>query len=443
MTEPLKREIGFFSAVLLVIGGIVGSGIFKNPAVVAHNLHAPPLILAAWAIGGGVALLGALVYAEMAARMPETGGEYAYLKAAFHPLVAFLFGWTTLLVVQTGGMAAVALIFAENVQKLTGTTLPGGLIAVVTLALLAAANCAGVRAGNGVQSGLGALKLMAIGGIVLAGLFLVPKPYSLTQPMTDAVPAGGMLKNFGAAIIPVLFAFGGWQTSNMVAGEMKDPRRDLARALIIGVIGVIVLYLAVTVACLRALGPDKLALTATPAADALEVALGPVGASLTAAAIALSTLGFLSQSMLTAPRVYFAMARDGLFFKSVGAVASGSRAPVLAILIQAGWAAVLVLSGTYDRLLSYVVAMNFLFFGLTGAAIFVLRRREAAGAASEPGFRAPWHPITTGLFVLACAVVVASSFWAYPIDSTLGYGLMLLGVPAYLLWRRFGTVSAA
>jgi APA family basic amino acid/polyamine antiporter len=435
----LKVAIGFPSAVMLVVGGIVGVGVFVNPAIVARSLHSPGLVLAAWGLGGLVALLGAFVYAELAARNPDTGGDYAYLRDTYGPLPAFLVGWTLLLVVQTGGMAAVTIVFAKNLNLLAGGGLSERLIVVATLASLAGVNALGVASGNGVQTVLGVIKVAMITALVVTGLMLVPHPAPLIH--AAAAPGEGplaALKTFGAAMIPVVFSYGGWQTANFVAGEMKDARRNLARALVVGVLVVIALYMLVTLACLRALGIDDLGKTLTPASDVLRLALGGTGAKLAALAVALSALGYLSQSMLTAPRVYFAMAQDGLFFRRVGNLSAGGRAPVLAIFVQAAWTGVLALSGSYEQILSYVIAMNFLFFGLSASCVFTLRARERRGGfgGQTEGFRAPGHPWTTGGFILACVLVIASTFWAFPVDSLIGYGILLLGVPPYLYWRR-------
>jgi APA family basic amino acid/polyamine antiporter len=330
--QALKPAIGLGSAVLLVMGGIVGVGVFVNPATVARSLHSPVLALAAWAVGGGIALLGAFVYAELAARFPRTGGEYVYLKETYGPLTGFLYGWTTFLVVQAGGMAAVSIVFAKYLQIVTGTHVPDPVIVVAVLAGLAAINCLGVSAGNGVQTLLGILKVAAIGAVIAGGLLLVPQGQPLTHPVLDRPPGPDLLKAFGAALIPVIFSFGGWQTASYVAGEIKDAHRNLARALPLGVLAVIAIYLLINIACMRALGIAALGKTLTPTADVLQLAVGPVGARLAAGAIALSALGFLSQSMLTSPRVIFAMARDGLFFQRLGAVSEGSRVPAAAIL---------------------------------------------------------------------------------------------------------------
>ena len=434
--EGLRVAIGFPSAVMLVIGGIVGVGIFVNPAVVARSLQSPALALTAWSLGGGLAILGAFVYAELAARIPETGGEYVYLSKTYGSLAGFLYGWTTLLVVQAGGMAAVAIIFAKNLNVLAGGALNDNFVVVGVLIILAGVNCLGVKSGNGVQGILGLLKIAAIAALVIAGLF-VAHPV-ISHPHVQAATPLDFVKLFGAAMIPVVFSYGGWQTSNFVAGEMKDPARNLSRALVVGVLAVITLYLLVNIACLRALGITALGSTLTPAADVLRITAGPVGGNLAAGAIALSALAFMSQSILTGPRVSFAMARDGLFFKKVAEIAEGSRAPVIAIVLQAVWTGILALSGSYEQILSYVTAMNFLFFGLSASCLFVLRRRErAAGLAAHiSGFRAPLHPITTVLFILGCAIIVVASFWAYPINSLIGYAIMLVGIPPYLYWSR-------
>src|ERR687893_3166974 len=390
----LARRLGLFDATMIVMGGIVGSGIFVNPYVVARQVSTPFLILGAWLAGGAVALAGAFVYAELAARRPEVGGQYAYLREAFHPGIAFLYGWALLLVIQTGGMAAVAVTFARYFSELTGASLPDWVTAALTLLLLTLVNCLGVRAGSNVQSLLMVLKILAVAALVACGLFAVAEPHALTGgPLLDRPASLGLVAALGAALTPVMFAYGGWQTASFVSGEMRDPRRDLARGLLLGVVGVILLYTAVSFVCVYALGAEGLAATPTPASAVMRRALGERGAALIALGIAVSTLGFLSQGMLTAPRVYFAMAKDKLFFQSVAKLNERTHAPVLAIALQGALAIIIALSGKYEQILNYVVSIDFIWFGLTAASLFVFRRRASNEAADDAGgFRIPGHP---------------------------------------------------
>ena len=438
----LLRQVGLFAATMIVMGGIVGAGIFINPYVVARQVRTPLLILAVWAAGGVVAMLGAFVYAELAALMPDVGGQYAYLREAFHPIAGFLYGWVLLLVIQTGGMAAVTVTFARYFLELTGWPVSERVVAVVTIVALTIVNCLGVKLGSRVQSILMLLKIGAIGTLVFAGLFLVRSPHPLLRPVLDRPPSLDLATAIGAAMVPVLFAFGGWQTANFIAAEIKEPRRNLTRALILGVAGVVALYLGVNYVCVRALGAQGLAETTVPASSVMRMAMGNTGARLIALGIAISTLGFLSQSVLTAPRVYFAMARDGLFFRSVARLSERTHVPVIAIMMQSVWTLVIALSGSYEKILNYVVSMDFIFFGLTGASIFVFRRREVRSRSDEFGaptkhrYRVPGHPYTTGLFVVICWLVVANTLYKYPANSFLGVGILALGVPVYAYWAH-------
>jgi APA family basic amino acid/polyamine antiporter len=431
----LARRIGAFDATMLVMGGIVGSGIFANPREVALELPWPRLLLLAWVAGGVMALLGAFVYAELAARRPGVGGQYAYLRDAYHPLAAFLYGWVLLLVVQTGGMAAVALIFARYTGRLAGIAHPEPALGIAALAALTVVNCLGVAAGNRVQSALMILKIAAIAMLVGCGLALVPGVTATPGAATAAPPSGGLagLFRFGAAMAPVLFAYGGWQTASFVGGEMREPRRDLPRALVLGVSGVILLYLGVNWVCVRALGGPGLAATLAPASAVMERALGAPGARVIEGGIAISTLGFLSQSMLTAPRVYYAMAQDGVFFEAIGRVDGRTRVPAFAIALQGGFAILLTAWGQYRQILDYMIAVDFLFFGLTATCLFVFRARDAAGEAG--GFRTPGHPWTTAVFVAGCWLFVANLVAQRPRETLVGMAILLTGVPAYAFWR--------
>ena len=430
---PLARRLGLFDATMIVMGGIIGAGIFVNPAVVARNVHTPLLVLGAWLIGGMIALIGAFVYAELAALRPRVGGQYAYLRDAYHPIVAFLYGWTLLLVVQTGGMAGAAIIFGRYFCELFGLSISEQVIATLALAILTAINCLGVRAGSNVQSALMLIKLVAIVLLIGVGCFGPVK----TNPAGVELPTdSGGFAGLARAMAPVLFAYGGWQTASFVSGEMRDPRRDLPRGLLIGVIGVILCYVLVSYSCLRALGVANLARTNVPASEVMRYAFGERGAQVIAAGIAISTLGFLSQSILTAPRVYYAMARDGVFFKAVGHLDPRTRVPTVAIVLQGLCAAIIALTGKYDQILNYVVAIDVLFFGLTGASLLIFRARLEGKGLDEEHLRVPWHPITTSVFVLACWAISISTVMQFPRNAGIGVGILAAGALIYPLWRR-------
>jgi APA family basic amino acid/polyamine antiporter len=434
--KQLARRLGLFDVTMLVMGGIIGSGIFINPYVVAQQVPSMILILAAWAFGGLIALAGAFIYAELSSQSSVSGGQYVYLRDAFHPALAFVYGWALLLVTQSGGMAAVAVTFAKYVcalGNLEANDKVAAILATIALVLLTIINCLGVRAGSMTQNFFMVFKLLAIAALVGFGLTIRGAPEATISRSTSLPPTfWNSLTAFGAALIPVQFAYGGWQTSCFVAGEVRDPRKNLPRGLLFGVLGVIAVYLSVNFVCVHALGPSGLAQTGTPASTVMRLALGGTGARIIAIGIAVSTIGFLSQSMLTAPRVYFAMAEDGLFFSSLARL-NRARVPAFAIALQGALAIVITLSGRYEQILNYVISVDVIFFGLTAATVFVFRKQ-----ASDKGnvFRIPGHPITTLFFIAACSGVAFSTVYRYPHDAAIGLGIMLSGIPVYLFWRR-------
>jgi basic amino acid/polyamine antiporter, APA family len=351
-----------------------------------------------------------------------------------------VYGWGLLLVTQTGGMAAVAVIFASYFCALTGVAWNESVIAATALLILIGINCFGARPGSNVQSALMLLKIGAIAALVIIGFSVGGHGQDRSSPLLEEPFSFDVLKSVGAAMVPIAFAYGGWQTSTFVAAEIRDPRRDLSRGLLLGVSGVVLLYLAVNVACLRVLGPAGLDATTTPASDLMRVALGEKGARWIALAITISALGFLSQSMLTAPRVYYAMARDGLFFASVGKLIGKAEAPVVAIILQGCAAIVIACSGTYGEILNFEVTVDFIFFAMTAAALFILRRR---GIGSDSvTYRVPGHPFTTTLFVLSCAAIVLSAIIASPRNSAIALCIMVAGLPVYYFWKRSGRANA-
>lgn len=438
MTTTYARRIGLFSATMLVIGGIIGSGIFLNPAIVAQRIGTPGLTVFAWVLGGVIALLGALCFAELGAQRPRVGGGYAYLREAFGPLPAFLYGWALLLVIATGATAAVAVTFASYLAALLG--LPAGAVtpvAVAAIVLLSVVNIAGVRPGSVTVNVFTILKLAALAAVIAGGLAVAagsadPTP-SAVAPVIAAAPATvtAVVVAVGAALVPILFAYGGWQQTNFVAEELIAPERNLPRALVTGTAIVVVVYVLANIAYLRALTVAGLAASPAPAADVLGAALGPAGRAAISAGIACSTFGFLNLVILVTPRVYQAMAADGVFFAGLAALHPRTRTPVTAIALQAAWAVVLALSGSYGQLLDYVVFGDWIFFGSVAATLFVFRRREGAPAR----FRVPLWPLTPALFVLAAAYVVVSSIGQNPGNAAIGTVLLMAGVPVFMIWR--------
>jgi APA family basic amino acid/polyamine antiporter len=430
----LVRLLGGRDAALIVMGGIIGSGIFMNPSVVARFVGSGFLVMAVWIAGGLIALLGAGIFAELAARRPQDGGLYAYLRDAFHPALAFIFGWTLLLVSQSGGMAAAAVTFATYFATLTTWHASNAGVAVVAIGTFTAVNALGVRTGTTTQNAFMVLKILAIAAFAAIGLFVA---HATAAAVPVHVPPGGTLAVIGLAMVPVLFAYSGWQTSSFMTAELQQPQKTLPRGLIAGVVLVVALYLAVNATCLHVLGIGGLAATNTPASQVAGIAFGPIGLQIMAAIIALSTLGFLSNQILTSPRVYFQMAADGTFFKQLAWVNARTHAPVLAILLQGLIAIVIALSGSYDQILNYVTCNDYIFFGLAAIALIVFRNRDARDpTAPKPFFRMPGHPYTTLLFLAAAWYVVGDTVLKSPHDTGIGIAILLSGLPVYLLFTR-------
>ncbi len=432
-TQEYDRRLGTFDGTMLVIGGIIGAGIFLNPAIVAQRAGTPGLTIAVWALGGLIALAGAFCFAELGARAPRAGGGYVYIRQTFGALPAFLYGWTLLLVIATGAIAAVAVSFARYATAFIGA--PETLntpLAIGAILLLSTVNVFGVRPGATTQNVFTLLKIAALVLLIGAGLVFAPHVTAADAAVVPQTKSLGVA--IGFALIPVLFSYGGWQQTNFVAEEMKDAERTLPRALILGVIGVFVIYVLANIVYIRHLGVSGLAASATPAADVMRATVGDAGAKAIAAGIMFSTFGFLNLVIMATPRVYQAMAADGVFFPAVAALHPRYRTPALALGIQALWAVVLTLSGSYGQLLDYATFGDWIFFGLTAATLFVYRRRDGAGDAT--GFKVPGYPLVPAFFVLGALYVVVSSIASNPLNAAIGAGVIALGVPAYALFRR-------
>jgi basic amino acid/polyamine antiporter, APA family len=433
----LLRRLGVGDAALIVMGGIVGSGIFVNPSVVARLVHTPFFIMLAWIIGGVIAIVGAGVFAELAARRAHDGGVYAYLRDAFHPVVAFCYGWTLLLVSQSGGSAAAAVTFAFYLQAMTGITLTSvqqTIVAVTVLAIFTIINCLGVRESTSTQNVFMVAKLLAIATVIFLGFFAVHATAGVGVPL---LPANfNPVVAIGLSLVPVMFAYSGWQTSSFMAGEMRESNRSLPIGILYGVLGVIVLYLGMNAVCIYVLGPERLAATMTPASDIVQAVVGPIGAKIMASIVALSTLGFIANQILTSPRVYFQMAADGTFFKQLAWISPRTYVPVIAIAVQGIAAILIALTGRYDMILNWVTSIDYVFFGFSALAIFIFRRRDRLAGAPEPWFRIPLHPWSTLLFLVTAWAIVIDVVLKSPLDASFGIAVLLTGIPVYYAFSR-------
>jgi len=432
-----RRALGPFDATMVVIGGIIGSGIFINPYIVAQRLDSPALVLAAWAAGGAIALAGAFAYAELGAIFPRAGGQYVYLRDGYHPLAGFLYGWALLALIESGAIAAVAIAFASYALRLAGhPDLTPAPLAIAALVLLSIVNYLGVKPGSRVLNVLVVLKVAALAVLIGFGAFAPAHAGWWTAARVTAAPPLSTAVAFGAALVPILFAYGGWQNANYVAEEIENPRRNLPLSLIAGTSAVVVIYVLVNIVYLRALGLEGLAGTTTPASDAAERMFGALGDRFVTAAIAISTFGFLDLAILAPTRVYYAMAADGVFLPALARLHPTYRTPGLAIVLQSTWSCILALSGTYGQLLNYVVFADWIFFGLTVATVLVFRRTFPLARRPPDSFRAPGYPVVQIAFTIVAAAVVLSVIWADPKSALRGTLLLAAGIPVYYWFSR-------
>ena len=445
----LVRGLGVWDAALLTIGSVVGTGIFITTGDMARVLPDPWLILLVWVAGGLLTLAGALTYAELGVLFPRAGGMYHYIKEAYGPLWGFLYGWIAFLVIMSGGIAALAVAFGEYLGSflpffstrnvllslpLGGWTwqVSGGQIAaVLAILVLTGINHLGLKEGVGVQNALTVLKIGSILAFGLLGL-LAPAPAAsaFTEP-SPGVPTG-LLAAFGVAMIAALWTYDGWYGLTCSAGEVRDPARTLPRGLILGNLAILGLYLLLNLAYLRALPIAAMAETPRIGETAAAALFGPGGARLVSLAVLISTFGCISSTILYSSRIYLPMAEDGLFFRSLAEVHPRYRTPVRSLWAQSAWAALLTLSGTYEQLYTYVVFASVVFHAATAAAIFVFRRR--APDLPRP-YRTWGYPLVPALFILACLLLIGNTLAEKPVESLLGLGLLVLGLPAFLAFR--------
>jgi APA family basic amino acid/polyamine antiporter len=394
-------------------------------------------VLSAWIAGGAIALAGAFAYAELGALYPKAGGQYVYLRDAYHPLAGFLYGWALLALIESGAIAAVAITFANYGLRLVGRPdLAPVPLAIAAILVLSVINILGVKPGSRLLNVLVVLKVAALVVLIGAGAFAPATEGWWTEARESATTGLGTAVGFGAALIPVLFAYGGWQNANYIAEEIRNPHRNLPLSLVAGTLTVVIVYVLVNAVYLRALGLEGLAATTTPASRAAEGLFGGWGDNFVTAAIAISTFGFLDLAILAPTRVYYAMAADGVFLPALARLHPIYRTPWLAIVIQTTWSCILAATGSYERLLNYVVFADWIFFGLTVSTIFVFRRRVPLGQRPGDSYRAPGYPIVPLLFVLVSAAVVMSVVRSDPASALRGVLLLGLGVPVFLWFRR-------
>jgi len=430
----LERKLGPFDATAIVAGLVIGSGIFLTTGTIAQSLPDPGWILLAWACGGAVSLCGALAFAEMGALFPRAGGQYVFLRESFGELPAFLFGWAYLLVIQSGSIAAVGVGFAEYLAYFVPGA-PRPATAVALILGLTWLNQRGVRESSALLNVVTTLKVAAILGIALAGIWALDVAGSVPAAERAAVTLGPLpsWSGFGLAMIAVLWTFDGWNCVTFTAGEVRDPRRNLPLALSAGTGLVTLCYLLVNYVYVAALPIPELQQTTRVAERAVAHLFGQGATVLVVVLVLISTLGCINAMILTAPRIYFAMARDGLFFERLARVHPKRGTPAAAIWVQGVWGSLLALSGTYDQLFTLVMSAAIAFYAATGLSLFVLRRKHPA---AERVARTPGYPVTPLVFVIAMSLVLANTLWERPLESLWGCALVAAGVPVWLFWRR-------
>lgn len=439
--ERLPRSLGLFSAVAVLVGSTIGSGIFRTPALIANRVPAPIPMLGVWVLGGVLVLCGALTYAELAGMHPRSGGVYVYVREGFGRLPAFMMGWTELLVIRASALGAIATVFAEYLLRSLGLNpaLPENAgsvhhLAAVAIALTAAFNFVGVRWSALVLNLTTTAKYGALALLVVVAFAIGNGDFHHFAGFTPE--AGRTLDAglFGLALISVLWAYDGWADVSFVSGEVRNPRKNLPRALVLGTAAVVVIYLLVNAAYLYLLPLREVARSPLVAADAAQLLVGRVGVGMVAVVVMISTFGTLAGSMLTGPRIFFAMADDGLFFRGVARVHPKFKTPSVAIVLTAGIGIAYVLARTFEQLADTFILALWPFYALGAAAIFVLRRKQPD---RERPVRVWAYPVPPMLFLLAAVLILGNALLTDPGGTALAFGVILTGLPAYWVWVRF------
>lgn len=440
--NKLNKSLTLYGLTMIAVGSCIGSGIFVSPQQVAAAVPNVSLFLLVWVLGSLTALTGSLTFTELGGLFPKSGGVYVYLREAYGDLVGFLFGWVTLLVVNTGALAGLCSAFAGYLSIFIPeiTDSQKTIVAAITLVLLTGVNMLGVKTSGWLASVFTTLKLIAIGGIILAGLLFfdaekVPVDFSLSENMPTDISSAMLI-----GLVGVFFSVGGWHHASYVAGEAKDANRTVPKAMFLGTLIVMVTYLLVNLAYVLLLPMETIAATSTVASDAISTFV-PWGGKLVAVAIALSIFGTISIYTMSAPRIYFAMAEDGIFFKKLAWIHPRWRTPVYAMLFQVAWALIVLFffAGSFENIITFVTSMDIAFMGLAGAAVFVLRKKMKD--VKRP-LRAWGYPVIPAIFVLLSAAFAVNTLLEKPEQTVPGLGLLLVGVGAYFLFKRFGSAKS-
>ena len=435
--DQLPRRLGLVDAALIVIGVVIGSGIFLLPDVIARSLPSGPAMLAVWAVAGVLSYFGALAYAELGAMMPVTGGQYVYLREAFGPGCAFLSGWIFLLAVIPGGMAFLAVGFSIYLDHFIPLSpVMREVVSLALLAVLAAANYIGVQEGAWIQRIFTSLKIAGLLLLIGAAIFS-PHVRSVPQPL----PAARGAISYGAigfALTACLMAYNGWSYVSFVAGEIRNPERNLPRAMTLGMAGVVALYLAANVAYLTVLTVPEIAASERVGAAVAARTMGPAGASVLSIVVLLSIVGAINGNILTGARIPFAQARDGLFFARFGRVHPRFETPSFAIVAGTAWTGLLVVTGSYETLFAYAMLSSWIVYTLGVAAVWVLRRK--APDAPRP-YRMWGYPYTMWAFLIVSAWYMADAMVNQPGPSLMAFVVSAAGIPFYLYWRTRSSAS--
>ena len=432
--SSLNRTLSLRDLILIVIGTVIGSGIFIVPGlVIKQSGGSIGVALLVWLVAGVLSLLGALTYGEMGAAKPDAGGLYVYLRDALGPLPSFLYGWTMFFVIGAASIATLAVAFTNYLgQFVTLSPIAGKIVAILMIAVVMVINVRGARQGANVQGVATAIK---VGAILVMGVLLlaVGHGFARTPNVWPAAWDGSLFVGVGLAMIGVLWAYEGWQYVTFSAGETKNPQRDFPLGISVGTALIIGIYLLANVGYIAALGADGAMKSERIAAEAMASAFGPAAGKLIAATILVSMFSAANGIALTAPRLYYSMARDGVFFARLAEVHPRFKTPAVAIVTSCVWAMILAATGTFQQLLTYVVFVGWIFYAFGAIAIFVYRRREPN--LHRP-FRTPGYPLTPILFVLSAAAIVINTMITQPQNVIYALGVMVLGVPAYYMWRR-------